>query len=264
MEIWFIWLNNTGILSSCCHVNTVRLQHMISNETFKEKRSNLHNKALLNPWRISPERSSCSATYVQSHNPSKWEEEDMLKTVGEVRTYWTVTFSYGLQHRTSILAELQRLTFRPTPFIAIRFGRPCRSVQRSDGVCPSSGGGWSRLSDMDSGKLVFMSGAPRSASLNPRGRPSRLLPSLESLGLLDGTWGACFLGGNADVARDIFETAGRVWVASLHLDPPKKGLYYTPPVSGTYDKYRHWTQSSISTKRDRQWREKEREKRRGK
>ena len=66
------------------------------------------------------------------------------------------------------------------------FVRPCWSVHRSGRECPGSGGCRSRLSDMDSDKLVFMLGAPRPAFSTLR------RPSLQALTLLEGarfiTW----------------------------------------------------------------------------
>ena len=55
---------------------------------------------------------------------------------------------------------------------------PCRSVHVSGRVCPGSAGSRSRPSDMDSGKPIFLSGAPRPASSSLRGLSSQAVTLL--------------------------------------------------------------------------------------
>ena len=46
------------------------------------------------------------ATNLSSHQPAKYDEQDMMKTAGEVRTNSSVMFSNGLLHMdTPVLAN---------------------------------------------------------------------------------------------------------------------------------------------------------------
>ena len=57
------------------------------------------------------QNSSCTATYLPSHKPSKSDKEDMLGTAGEVRMN-SYLMSYRLPHlATPVLADQQRLTY---------------------------------------------------------------------------------------------------------------------------------------------------------
>ena len=104
---------------------------------------------------------------------------------------------------------------RSTPFTGIHFCRPYLLVHWSGWVCPGSGGSRSRPSDMDSGKLAFMSGAPRSASSSLK----RPLP---------------FIGGAMFIAwRLTRPVLGECRWGPMCLDPPKKR------PCGTFDKYRY-------------------------
>ena len=75
-----------------------------------------------------------------------------------------------------------------------RFSRPCWWLHGSGWVCPGSAGSRSRPSDMNSGKLVFMSGAPKLASSNLSGSCSQALTLLGESRFIDWFLRRPFLG----------------------------------------------------------------------
>ena len=54
-----------------------------------------------------PQKGSCTATYLPSHKPSKYNEQDMRSTTGEVRMNSKATFSYGLIHIDTLVLSDQ-------------------------------------------------------------------------------------------------------------------------------------------------------------
>ena len=72
-----------GFLPSCSHFGTtVWLHHLDSNEMLEEKpRRKLHKNVT---YCFEP-KSCCVATYLQSHNPSKKNIENMLSNAVEIR-----------------------------------------------------------------------------------------------------------------------------------------------------------------------------------
>ena len=101
------------------------------------------------------------------------------------------------------------------------FDRPCWLEHGSGRVCPGSAGSRSRGSNMDSGKPIFMLGAPRPTSLSLRGPSPWTLTFLREARFIVWRLRSPFLG-NVDGARGIFGAAERVWATALRTDPPKK------------------------------------------
>ena len=98
-------------------------------------------------------------------------------------------------------------------------------------ICPASNGSRSRLSDMDSCKPAFMSGAPRSASSSLRG------PSSQAVTLIGG---ARFIAWRFRCPF-LVQCPRRVWAMALRLEPPKKG--FVPHSSSRWDKWQIPTSS---------------------
>ena len=99
------------------------------------------------------------------------------------------------------------------------FGRSCLLVYGTGRVCLGSGGSRSRPTDMDSGKLAFMSRMLRPALLKPcgEGASPQILTLSRGLDLLPGAWGAPFYG-NADGALGRMPSVSGLWpCAWTHL-----------------------------------------------
>ena len=113
-----MYIGKTGILPSSSRVSTtVWSHHLKYNEALREKaRWELHTDAACyfeqNPGSSSQQSRNCTATYLPSHKPSKYDKQDILDTTGEVMGHSEVTFSHQLLHMNiSVLADQQRLTF---------------------------------------------------------------------------------------------------------------------------------------------------------
>ena len=108
-----------------------------------------------------------------------------------------------------------------TPLIRTDFNWPCSSVHGSGWMCPGSSGSRSRCA---------------------------LTDILEALTLLGRVWFMAwclrrpFLGECQRGPRHFWR---RVWATALRPVPPKKALYHTRPLSGTYDKYRRTKRWSL-------------------
>ena len=94
---------------------------------------------------------------VVPHSSGQWDEQQIPTLSQQSRAY-------------AILAGRR--------WVGTHFRRPCWSVLGSGRMCSNSGGSWSRPSDMDPDKPVFISGASNPASSSLRGLPTWLQPSL--------------------------------------------------------------------------------------
>ena len=80
-----------------------------------------------NPGSSTPQNSTCTATYLPSQKPSKWVEQEMRVTAGEMRmNSWQTFFDEPLHMDVPMLADQQKLIYISSLLILDVFWKTCR------------------------------------------------------------------------------------------------------------------------------------------